>query len=85
MKIAIERKEVVTKEIEVLSCPFCGSDNIDVIHYAGFYGYSADEFYVKCKDCGACGGKVVDDRCSLSTTKQKELAVEKWNMRCDDK
>lgn len=84
MKIAIERKEVVTKEIEVFSCPFCGSDNIDVIHYTGSYGYSTDETYVKCKYCGATGGKIVDSRYNLTNARQKELAVEKWNMRCNN-
>ena len=40
MKYKITETKTITREIDVLPCPFCGSDNIKPFHTNGFYGYS---------------------------------------------
>ena len=72
----IETKQVVNK-IEILPCPFCGSDNVQPIHVEGNWGYSASQDYVRCLDCNALGGKITDSNCG----NHMEEAINKWNKR----
>lgn len=73
-----QEKKVSTKEIEILRCPFCGSDKLNPIHISGSYGYTHSEDYVECCECGATGGKIEDKNCG---NHMKE-AIKKWNRRC---
>ena len=77
MKYKLSQTKTVTKEIELLPCPFCGSENIKPIHYDGEWGYSSSKDYVICCSCGAIGGNVEDDNCGNNI----ERAIEKWNHR----
>lgn len=77
MKYKLSQTKIVTKEIELLPCPFCGSENIKPIHYSGEWGYRPSNDYVICRSCGAIGGNVEDDKCGNNI----ELAIEKWNHR----
>ena len=72
-----EENKVVTTEIELLHCPFCGSENIKPIHHNGDWGYSSSEDYVMCQNCKAEGGHVIDGNCGNNL---KE-AIIKWNHR----
>lgn len=80
-KIELERKEVVAKEIEVLSCPFCDSESLEIVSNAGSWGYTPAESYVLCNSCGSRGGKVIDNSHKLSKLEREVLAVKKWNRR----
>lgn len=71
-----ETKQVVNK-IEILPCPFCGSENVKPIHIKGNYGYSPSEDYVACLSCGATGGKIKDSDCG----NYMQEAVNNWNER----
>ena len=73
MKYKLSQTKTVTKEIELLPCPFCGSENIKPIHYDGELGYRHSKDYVICCSCGATGGNVEDS--------DIERAIEKWNHR----
>lgn len=70
-------KETISKEIEMLPCPFCGSENIEPIHCSGDYGYSPSTDHVQCLSCGASGGTIKDDDCGNNM----DLAIGKWNRR----
>ena len=80
-KIELERKEVVAKEIEVLSCPFCDSESLEIVNNAGIWGYTPPESYVLCKNCGAQGGKAIDNSHKLNKLEREMIAVNKWNRR----
>lgn len=69
--------KIVKKQIEILPCPFCGSNNVKPIHYNGSYGYSPSEDYVTCTSCGASGGRIKDSDCGNNM----DLAIKKWNRR----
>ena len=77
MKYEISKIVKETKEVEILDCPFCGSDNLTPVHIQGEYGYSSSEDYVKCLQCGATGGLIKDSNCGNNT----ELAIKRWNIR----
>ena len=77
MKYKITETKTITKEIDVLPCPFCGSDNIKPFHTSGFYGYSPSEDYVTCRSCGT-NGPIVKDHNGGNNI---ERAIEKWNHR----
>lgn len=53
MKYKLSKTKIVTKGIELLPCPFCGSENIKPIHYSGEWGYRPSNDYVICRSCGA--------------------------------
>lgn len=72
-----DEKKVITKEVEILSCPFCGSDNVRPVHITGSYGYSSSEDYVMCKDCGAQGASIRDSDCGNHMLE----VIDKWNRR----
>lgn len=57
-------------EEELLSCPFCGGDNIDI--FETDFGRSEEpyQFAVKCKSCGA-----------LVSAEDKDNAIAAWNRR----
>ena len=69
--------KIIRNKVEMLPCPFCGSENVKPIHYSGSYGYSASEDYVKCLSCSATGGLITNDN-GLNCM---EDAIEKWNRR----
>lgn len=76
-KYIIEKQEIIRKEINILPCPFCGSENVKPIHCNGSHGYSASEDYVKCFSCSATGGLITNND-GLHFT---EKAIKKWNRR----
>lgn len=57
-------------EQELLPCPFCGSENLDVAQ-TGIW-------WVTCQHCGAEGRTHDDDDHSFKT---KERAITAWNIR----
>lgn len=70
-----EETKVVTRKIEILPCPFCGSENVKPFHIDGDWGYSPSRDYVQCNSCGATSGEVKDSNSGM------DLAIEKWNRR----
>lgn len=48
-----EKRTVTVEEIEIKSCPFCGSDEVKPIYYKEQWGWSNAENFVKCCRCGA--------------------------------
>ena len=76
-KYVIERKEIVKEEIDILPCPFCGSENVKPVHCNGEYGYRSSEDYVVCASCGAVGSSIKDSNCGNNL----RLAIQKWNTR----
>ena len=77
MKYIHRESKIVEREIDVLPCPFCGSNNLTVSHIDGQYGYSSSRDYVECNACKAHGGYVEDSRCGENF----EKAIKNWNMR----
>lgn len=73
-----EKRTTTIKEIEILNCPFCGSDDLAPVHYPGEYGYSSSEDFVVCHKCGARSGIIKDSNCG----NHMEEAIRKWNTRC---
>ena len=73
----INETKVVTTQIELKPCPFCGSEKLDIVHISGQWGYSSSEDFVKCLKCGARSGKIKDSDCGTN----RKLAVMKWNER----
>ena len=69
--------KTIKKQIEILPCPFCGSNNVKPIHYNGSYGYSPSEDYVTCTSCGATGSRIGD----IDGRNNMDLAIKKWNRR----
>lgn len=69
--------KTIKKQIEILPCPFCGSENVKPIHYNGSYGYSPSEDYVTCTSCGAMGSIIEDPNGGNNMV----LAINKWNRR----
>lgn len=72
-----QQAEIIIKEIELLPCPFCGSDDIEPIFQEGSYGYSYSFNYVQCNCCKARGGLVKDGDCMNNEDK----AIRNWNSR----
>lgn len=81
MKYKITETKTITKEIDVLPCPFCGSDNIKPFHTSGVYGYSPSTDVVTCCSCGAHSGVIED----TDGGNNQILAIEKWNTRVDNR
>lgn len=77
MKYKLSQTKTVTKEIKLLPCPFCRSENVRPIHFDGQWGYSSSEDYVTCRSCGTNGPIVKDRNCGNNI----ERAIEKWNHR----
>ena len=69
--------KTIKKQIEILHCPFCGSEDVKPIHHNGSWGYSPSEDYVKCSNCGATGGVIKDADCRNNM----DLAIKNWNRR----
>lgn len=77
MVYKMQETKIVEKEIEILPCPFCGSENVEPRHFPGQYGYSPSDDYVECCCCGATGGHVMD----RDDGNHLEKAINKWNNR----
>jgi Lar family restriction alleviation protein len=57
------------------TCPFCGSDSIEVYtHYGESVGIQYGGYYPECTVCG----------CRLDYYETREKALEAWNRRADD-
>nr|DAJ86808.1 MAG TPA: restriction alleviation protein [Bacteriophage sp.] len=69
--------KIVEKEIEILPCPFCGSEKVKPRHFYGQYAYTPSDDYVECYCCGATGGHVMD----RDDGNHLEEAINKWNNR----
>lgn len=76
MKIKIREQKIVEEEIELLPCPFCGSEDVEPVSIEGNWGYTSSKDYIKCNICGAQGGVVEDGELSD--------AIENWNMRAEE-
>lgn len=75
--------------MELLKCPFCGSDKLKVEHKNKFKDIRRNfirmSFSVRCNSCHARGGIVTRDinygKEAEEISKAKNKAIEKWNMR----
>lgn len=56
-------------------CPFCGSDDLDLMETCSGIGGLSGEYYVTCWSCYAEGGK----------EKTRKKAKQGWNRRSDNK
>ena len=62
-------------EAENKTCPFCGSDSIEVYtHYGESAGIQYGGYYPECTVCG----------CRLDYYESREEALNAWNRRADD-
>lgn len=77
--------------MELLKCPFCGSDKLKVEHKNKFKDIRRNfirmSFSVRCNSCHARGGVVTRDinygKEAEEISKAKNKAIEKWNTRAD--
>ena len=77
--------------MELLKCPFCGSDNLKLEHKNKLKDIQRNfirmNFAVKCNNCHAKGGSVTEDiyysEKADAFSEAKEEAIEKWNMRVE--
>ncbi len=75
--------------MELLKCPFCGSDKLKVEHKNKFKDIRRNfirmSFSVRCNSCHARGGIVTRDiqydNQADAISEAKNKAIEKWNMR----
>ena len=77
MKYRQIESKFIEREIDVLPCPFCGSDDLTISHIDGQWGYSSSKDYVECNYCKARGGYIEDSECG----KNFEKAIKNWNTR----
>jgi Lar family restriction alleviation protein len=71
----IEIDRSVAKMAENKTCPFCGSDSIEVYtHYGESAGIQYGGYYPECTVCG----------CRLNYYDSREEALKAWNERADD-
>ena len=77
MRFNLSETKVVTIQIELEPCPFCGSEKLDIVHIPGQWGYTPSEDFVECLKCGATSGKIEDPDCGT----HKKAAAFKWNER----
>lgn len=75
MKYTLTKTKVEKEEIELLPCPFCGSENLKPVHIDGSWGYSSSKDYIECKYCGARGSVSGDSM---------NKAIQKWNRRVEE-
>ena len=77
--------------MELLKCPFCGSDKLKVEHKNKFKDpwkkIVRMSFYVMCNRCHAKGSTITKDISysdeTIEISKAKNEAIEKWNMRAE--
>lgn len=75
--------------MELLKCPFCGSEKLKVEHKNKFKDIRRNfirmSFSVRCNSCHARGGIVTRDiqydNQADAISEAKNKAIEKWNMR----
>ena len=75
--------------MELLKCPFCGSEKLKVEHKNKFKDIRRNfirmSFSVRCNSCHARGGIVTRDiqydNQADTISEAKNKAIEKWNMR----
>lgn len=77
MKMTLSETRIIEEEVELKPCPFCGSDNLDLVHINGSWGYHPSEDYVKCLDCYAIGSRIKDSDCG----NHRKEAIRNWNRR----
>ena len=77
--------------MELLKCPFRGSDKLKVGHKTKFKDpwkkIVRMSFYVMCNRCHAKGSTITKDISysdeTIEISKAKNEAIEKWNMRAE--
>lgn len=77
--------------MELLKCPFCGSDKLKVGHKTKFKDpwkkIVRMSFYVMCNRCHAKGNTITKDISysdeTIEISEAKNEAIEKWNMRAE--
>ena len=68
---------------ELKPCPFCGGEaEINIRKQCYGHGEYHDEYFVKCKSCGARSGFEVVYY--LSSKECEEAVTKKWNRRGDN-
>lgn len=77
MKMTLQETKIIETEVELKPCPFCGSDNLDLIHSNGEWGYRSSTDYVKCLACGIIGPLIEDSDCG----RHRDKAIREWNTR----
>lgn len=77
--------------MELLKCPFCGSEKLKVGHKTKFKDpwkkIIRMSFYVMCNRCHAKGSTITKDipydNQANTISEVKNEAIEKWNMRAE--
>lgn len=67
--------KTINNEIEIVPCPFCGSENVKPVHISGEHGYSYSKDFVTCISCGASGSVIKNDEGRNHMVE----AINKWN------
>jgi Lar family restriction alleviation protein len=72
---------VSKKKVELLPCPFCGSDNVKVIEEIRNIDFIIDDLTsVSCEQCYGRGARAMN-----GTKKRRiEMAIAAWNRRAND-
>ena len=71
-KVVIGQK-IIEETADASSCPFCGSDNVELRSYDMGGGYNTH--YILCKDCGSRGPEICMEKAMPID------AVNAWNRR----
>lgn len=67
---------------ELKPCPFCGGEGKLRNHWESIgMGANVEQFYVRCEDCGSCGG-VIDEMFFKGDL--KSMAIKAWNRRAEN-
>lgn len=78
MAQVVIRERMIQDTMEAISCPFCGSDKLDIWANDGYSRFT--KAYVHCKKCNACGPEAMEEK----EEDAKEQAVRKWNQLARD-
>lgn len=71
-------------DMRIKPCPFCGGEGRLVKEYESGHGYCIDEHVVRCRECGAYGGRTSTYGNDKPAEELKKEAIDMWNTRKDE-